>query len=465
MSTSLNEKANKTLFVTLLLVAGLGVAQAASLGLPGATPPGGAAVVPITATTTPQLKTGALKVAGTIAPAAGVALEVGDSAGATGGFLLPRVTTVQREALAPTGTNNPALLGLTVYNTQLKQPEIFNGTNWIASSASTTATVDGPSFFAYLSQDAITPGTGWFDLGAIGDFTPQASFQAGEFAVPSGDFNSATGVFQPSVPGKYVLSFLQWYAQGAAICKNGAIPTTAGGGAVPQGCVVGWGTTYGGKVTAVFDANGTTDYFKTYVYANSGDAVRGAATHYTHFSGSRIGNPVIVIRQDNAVHYALPSGAVQFFNRGSCPPSWTLMDGNNSTINMQGMYIVGASGAPNTVGALGAGESRLTDLENRVTGAHSHTIPSLTLNAFTLPAETYTAVVSHWFGYYYVNQDRSDVLGRDYANSYISENAIADTTSGSTMTGATTDGGVTGAAGTFAGTNAPYVQFLACQKN
>ncbi len=319
----------------------------------------------------------------------------------------------------------------------------------------------------------------------MGDFTPRASFAAGEFAMPPGDFTSTTGVWKPSAPGKYVLSFMQWHAQGAAICKNGAVPpvvptVTSAPASVPQGCAMGWGTTYGGRVVAVFDANGTSDYFKLYVYLGSGQFVRGGATHYTYFSGSRVGTPVNVTREELGTKVDLPAGAVQFFNRTTCPTGWTLMNGQNGTIDMQGLYVVGSERSAASVGQLPTGTfTRLGDLENRSTGQHSHPIPGLALNTLTVPALTYTKTYNHWFGPYNADQGTSDVLGMEntyHADSTQMEDNYYNTPIGTPLggtplpkidiTNAVTVASVTQSpAGPVAGTNAPYVQLLACKKN
>lgn len=464
MLHTFHQKNKKFFLVILFLVSSIGVARAATFTPPKVQPPGNNPDAPITATSTAQIKAGPLKVTGSVTPVAKVSLEVGDSTGATGGFLFPRVTTAQRNGLAPDGTVNAALTGLTVYNTQLKQPETFNGTNWIANNASTTNSIEGPAFFAYLLANT-SGAVGWNDLGALGDFDPQASFVAPEFATPSADFTSATGVFKPSVPGKYLLTFTQWSGYGVAICKNAAAPSGASG-AVPAGCAVGWSTTNGAKVTAIFDANGVTDSFKVYVYLNSGQSVSGGTSRYSAFSGSRVGNPVVIINQDNTTQVQPPTGSVVFFNlpgglfAATCPVGWTKLDGTANPINMQGMYAVGSLGT--SVGQYG-GSLRLSNTESRATGMHTHSIPPLGVNNLVEPGLAYTGT-AHYFGTSYSVRVGGNAWPEISYNSVITDGAQS-TGGGGSISGATTIVNGTGSTGAVAGTNAPYVQFLACQKN
>ncbi len=64
---------------------------------------------------------GATASVGTSSPAASAALEV---ASTTRGFLPPRVTTTQRDAISSPAT------GLTVYNTTLGSTQVYNGSSW-----------------------------------------------------------------------------------------------------------------------------------------------------------------------------------------------------------------------------------------------------------------------------------------------------------------------------------------------
>jgi hypothetical protein len=61
---------------------------------------------------------------GTSTPAASAKLEISST---TQGFLPPRMTTAQRDAISSPAT------GLTIYNTTLKSVEVYNGTAWYST--------------------------------------------------------------------------------------------------------------------------------------------------------------------------------------------------------------------------------------------------------------------------------------------------------------------------------------------
>lgn len=444
---------NKTLFVTVLLVAGLGVAQAATFLSPVNLPPGGNPNGLITTGASPDIKPGPLKVDGTVVPVAGVSLEVGDAAGANGGFLPPRVTVAQRNGIVADGATNAALAGLMVYDTDLKQTEIFNGVNWIASNATTTVSVDGPAFLAYWNPDTVSVPVGYKKLSTLGVFS------APEYVSPpaSTDFNPTTGIFKPTVPGKYLLTATNWALYGMEICKNTADPSLAD----PKGCVEGWSTTYGAKVTAVMDADGVNDYFQLWVYANGTQTLRGAATHYTFFSAARVGGKTDVVRSSVGVDVTKQDKMILYFNLASCPAGWTLMNGGNGTVNMQGMYVVGSMGS--SLGQSPGGITRLSNLENRATGFHTHSVPTLAVNNIAIPGQIYYRPAFNLPAHSEnaTNFDVSAIAGD--GNSYMyatamSAGAVALPT-GSTIAGNTQSGGP------VAGTNAPYTQFLMCQQN
>ena len=108
-----------------------------------------------------------------------------------------------------------------------------------------------------------------------------------------------------------------------------------------------------------------------------------------------------------------PSGAVMFFNLTSCPSGWSELT------NARGRYLVGKPSG----GTLGAKVgTQLSNLENRPVGKHSHTYTRYSSRANT-----------NWEG----QNDRWE----------------------NTATKNTSD------AGTVAGTNAPYMQLLVCQKD
>ena len=119
------------------------------------------------------------------------------------------------------------------------------------------------------------------------------------------------------------------------------------------------------------------------------------------------------------------AGGVMFFNLAACPTGWTEMTG------ARGRYLVGLPGSGTLAGTAG---TALSNLENRAVGLHNHGI--------TDPGHTHSTVagagtVSNW---------KLNVSGTG-ANSL-------------QPTGITINN-----AGTTAGTNAPYIQLLICQKD
>lgn len=112
----------------------------------------------------------------------------------------------------------------------------------------------------------------------------------------------------------------------------------------------------------------------------------------------------------------IPERTIAYFNQRSCPTGWLEIDA------AKGRYIVALTPG----GSLGATQGqKLTDLENRATGAHSHSSAAVT------PKD----VIS-------VRLDPGALLGR---NDF-------------TISTVQVDGGA------VPGTNAPYVQFMACEK-
>lgn len=77
------------------------------------------------------------------------------------GFLLPRLTTAQRNIITP--TNNPALAGLMIYNTDLKCVEWYNGGLWNngcgnQDAGSITAPTCSPTISGTLKKDVAASG-------------------------------------------------------------------------------------------------------------------------------------------------------------------------------------------------------------------------------------------------------------------------------------------------------------------
>ena len=130
---------------------------------------------------------------------------------------------------------------------------------------------------------------------------------------------------------------------------------------------------------------------------------------------------------------SIPTGTIAFFNRtiaAGCPSGWTKMT------SAQGRYIVGMldSGAPGTT----VGTAFTTSTENRTVGQHGHGVSD--------PEHSHGIPVGGSGGGY-----QMAVQGGPSLNGYV--------TSPSATTGITIQD-----AGSVAGTNAPYIQYLACEK-
>jgi hypothetical protein len=132
----------------------------------------------------------------------------------------------------------------------------------------------------------------------------------------------------------------------------------------------------------------------------------------------------------------VPSGAVMAFNLASCPTGWT------EAIAAQGRYVVGKPSSGSLGGIAG---TALTNLENRATGVHSHTITD-PRHSHTFDAQQFTADTDI--------TESSNNLGPEWAPT----RPIRGTSL--SATGITINNSVG-----VSGTNAPYIQYLMCQKN
>ena len=118
-----------------------------------------------------------------------------------------------------------------------------------------------------------------------------------------------------------------------------------------------------------------------------------------------------------------------FFNLAACPTGWTAL------VTAQGRYLVGLPSSGTLAGTAG---TALSNLENRAVGQHSHSI--------TDPSHSHS---SHGHN----NPDGANSNG----------SWISAPTGGST--GASATGVTVNSEGSVAGTNAPYLQLLVCQKD
>ena len=126
----------------------------------------------------------------------------------------------------------------------------------------------------------------------------------------------------------------------------------------------------------------------------------------------------------------VPSGAVMFFNLAGCPAGWTEMT------TARGRYLVGL---PSGGALAGTSGSALSDLENRAVGQHSHSVTDV--------------------GHVHSITPHGSSGGGNMGT-------IADVgTSPAVNSGNTASGVSVNSFGDVAGTNAPYVQLLICQKD
>ncbi len=151
-----------------------------------------------------------------------------------------------------------------------------------------------------------------------------------------------------------------------------------------------------------------------------------------------------------------PTGTVLMFNLSSCPSGWTQYSAAN------GRYVVGATSSIGTqVG------SALSSSENRSVGQHSHSIsdPGHSHGVYD-PGHSHSvgiswATITHSTNWYY------DILA--YGGGMTGGQWGGSLTANSAGTGISIYGAGTGISiqnsGSVAGTNAPYIQLLMCQKN
>jgi len=131
-----------------------------------------------------------------------------------------------------------------------------------------------------------------------------------------------------------------------------------------------------------------------------------------------------------------PAGQVSFFNLGSCPSGWTELT------TARGRYLVGRVAGGTLGGTVG---TALSNLQNRAVGLHTHGV--------TDPGHFHNSIIDQGA------TDATDQTGefQDTAMPTIFSD-FDQTTIG--FTGLTINN-----AGSVAGTNAPYLQLLVCQKS
>ncbi len=159
---------------------------------------------------------------------------------------------------------------------------------------------------------------------------------------------------------------------------------------------------------------------------------------------------------NNNFGYLVPSGAVTFFNLGACPTGWSVVAA------AQGRYLVGL----NTGGALAATVGApLVDQENRAVGQHTHAITDPGHNhggqtATQGASNGFAGSDQHSFGYTGTGASCGNGVSQFTTagcyDDWVSH--VHNIAMGATGITVENTGGV-------AGTNAPYVQYLVCQKN
>lgn len=330
---------NKTIFVTFLLVLGMGVASAVETWQTATqAAPGGNPNAPLNTGINAQSKQGSagFNMGGTtLADPGRVGLEIGQQSAAANdpkkGFLPPRLTSAQRDALTPaslTAAEKTALRGLTIFNTTTLALETYDGVGVWFPGASTGQ--DGPAFSANLAANQTTTANAF---NRLTNFTLSSAVSTG---FNTGDFNPATGVFAPRVAGKYLFTAGAWSPNSGivyiAICKNGANPSSPGLYQNPN-CKYTFtqqsGSVEGNTSAVIFDLTqgeitSGANTFSMWVYT-SGTTLRGdnQPGSFTFFSGTRVGNPVSLSQQVSTV--VPPQNAVIIYNGAVCPAGFTLL--------------------------------------------------------------------------------------------------------------------------------------------
>lgn len=481
-------RANKTLFVTLLLVLGMGVANAA---FPApSSPPNSNTLEPINVGASSQYRTGPFGV-GTNAPIAGSAFEIATT---TKGFLPPRLSTTNRDNLitALSAGEKTAARGLTIYNTSILAIQTWDGSGWVTSATSTgsggfpwgtyaTSTLGGTATSSLKNGISLTAGCFAVNNvcvaggggGAFGTTTieqgpavratltseslfpvspiPFNSNGASDFVIGT-QWNSATGgSFSPKIAGQYLvtvhLEVGECTTAGCYVERNSPNDISAGT-----------------NVTLNVKKNGTADKSITMpleidkgydsAFSGSGRAVKNGSFYpktveFSHLVNLAANDTITVDASSNRTMYAIGANGQSYISvvRVGSPLFFTPVQyapvnvptggivyfnsacpsGWSEYTPLQGRYAVGVPSGGSVGTQVG---TALTNAENRPAGQHSH-----------------------GFNDYFYNQTTG---GYDTGAT-----SMPYPTGSLTSISNNTDSGT----GLVAGTNAPYVQLRACSKD
>lgn len=217
------------------------------------------------------------------------------------GFLPPRMTTAQRDAISSPAT------GLTLYNTTTNQMNVYTGSAWatVGGTALSGLTTD-VTITSAANNDILQYSSGtskWVNTPLVsavaGDAGP--SFHVHKngtnqtvtdnvitlliWSAETFDTNNnfASNKFTPTVAGKYIFNLNVYCPNSTQYCialiyKNGAAVTNTANRATGDMSVA---------TTIILDMNGSTDYVEAYARNTGGTTVSGSSD-ITYFTGGML---------------------------------------------------------------------------------------------------------------------------------------------------------------------------------